>query len=163
MSVAPATPDAAVAFTSATAPSPRTRYWLMSLLPVFETYWYPRASTIQHAAAWPSETGAPAGVSVPLGSIVNVATELLPALTRTSKRPGPETKANGSGASGFRTGCVESWPSFWTWKTSTMLLLFVVTSSCLPSGVNPTCAGEERKNGGFVFASPRVRVEPSIG
>ena len=162
MSVAPGIPDAAVAFTRVTVPSPRTRYWLMSLLPVFATYSNSCAETIQQAAICPSETGAPAGTRVPPWSIVNVATELLPALTSTSRSGGPKTNGNGTGAARLRTGCAESWPSRPTSKTSTMLKLFVVTRRCLPFGLNPICAGDDRKNGGFVFARPSARVEPSI-
>ena len=42
-------------------------------------------------------------------------------------------------ADGFATGAADSSPSCCTWKTSIVLpLAFVVTSSCPPSGVNPT-------------------------
>ena len=100
---------------------------------------------------------------MPFRSTRKVPTELAPALTSVSSPAGSKVKAKGTGPSGLRTGCAESWPPVETANTSTVPLALVVTSSCPPLGVKPISPGEERKKGGLVFGSPRVRVEPGIG
>src|SRR6266487_727226 len=103
---------------------------------------------IQHAATWPSVTGGPTADNLPFGLMLKVPSELSPALTSASRPAASKMKANGAPATGLLAGWPDSRPAWLTEKTSTVPLFFVVTTSCVPAGVNPTCAGEDRKNGG---------------
>jgi len=75
-----------------------------------------------------------------------VPTELFPAWATTAWPFGAKTSAKGTGADdAFTTGAADSQPFQLTPKTSMALVLaFVVTRSCEPSGENATWPGELR-------------------
>src|SRR5690242_3276527 len=99
---------------------------------------------------------------VPFPLTANSWSELEPARLSTMRPAESKMNENGTGDSAFVTGAAESRPSGVTAKTSTVLLVLVVTMSCDPLGVNPTSAGELRKNGGVELPRPRVRLDRAI-
>ena len=110
-----------------------------------------------------SATGPETSVSAPLRATSYVVSALEPAEMTANRPLASKSNANGTGSGeGFCTpSAVRPFGS--TGNTSIVPWLFVVTMRSRPSGVKPTWPGESRKNGGFAFPSPNVRVEPSIG